>query len=91
MLVGFYNGVIQCYDPDSLQKNDKLIYNKIKNPDEEALNLVKFERYGKYFGACYSYPTPKLIIMGINNQEIKPISTIDFTEKIFSFDFTDSS
>lgn len=68
LLVGFYNGIIQCYDSKDLKKIDKLIYNKIKNPDEETLNLVKFDPSGDLFGACYSLPKFKLLIMGINDK-----------------------
>ena len=46
LVVGFVNGVIQCYQSDNLAKVEKLVYTKIKNPDKEVLNLVKFDHYG---------------------------------------------
>ena len=42
LAVGFTNGVIIMYNPDTFERLDKLMFKKVKNPDQEVLNLVKF-------------------------------------------------
>jgi hypothetical protein len=41
LVVGFYNGAIMMYDADTLERQEKLFYTKIKNPDQEVLNIVR--------------------------------------------------
>lgn len=67
LAVGFITGVVSIYNADTLERNDKLTYSKIKNPDQEVLNIVRFHSKGKFLAVSYSCPKPKLIFFGLNS------------------------
>ena len=73
LVVGFSNGVIRMYSCDTLKyMKEKGSFSEIKNPDQEVLNIVRFQTYGKFFVASYHYPKPELKFF-IFDKEIKKL------------------
>jgi hypothetical protein len=65
-------------------------FKKIKNPDQEVLNVVRFDEYGKYLAASYHYPQPKILFFSCD-KEIKQLGEIAVIGKIISFDLIKSA
>lgn len=60
----------------------------IKNPDEEALNLIKVSRDGSLCAACYQLPEFKIILLELSDTKMKVLSEIkDVTCKVIALDF----
>ena len=87
LAVGFINGVICMYNPHTLDKVDKMIFAKIKNPDQEVLNLVRFQFYGRFLAVSYAYPKPKIVFFTFD-KDLKNNGDIELKDKVISFDIT---
>ena len=54
LVVGYQNGLLELFN-ENLQLK-KITFDKIKNPDQQVLNLLKFNKDASILAVCYSYP-----------------------------------
>lgn len=64
MVVGYKNGVVELFNPSTLESLNKR-FTGIKNPDEETLNLVRINKDGNMCVACYQYPEFKIVLLNL--------------------------
>ena len=86
--MGYKNGVIELFNPDNLESLNKK-FSKIKNPDEETLNLVRINKDGNMVVACYQFPEFKIVLLNLvaKSEAILPLSEIIVGSKITAIDF----
>jgi hypothetical protein len=90
LAVGCENGVVEFVEAEGLNKAKKVeaIVN-FKNPDREVLNLVRFDREGRYLAICYTPPNAVLMLYDMTTS--KKVAEVKQTSKIIALDFSKDS
>lgn len=63
----------------------------MKNPDEEALNIVRFNKDASICAACYQLPYFHIVLLAMGETKMKKISEISekqsLKSKVIALDF----